>query len=107
MLNPKDLTDNWYSDNANRPALAAILNQPVMQQVLRILFAVAAAPTNPPPLACDIVQFGAMIGYTRNGAFDILRALEALAEPQKVRPTQAPPFDQEAQKKFIPTRSAD
>lgn len=100
MPNSKELTEKWYSDTANRPHLAGLLNDPVMREALTILQAIASEPVPPPNFQCDLTQYGALMGFTRNGAFNILKALEDLARTKPSKPPEVPPFDREAQDKF-------
>lgn len=100
MASSKDLIEKWYNDSNNRHALAALINEPVMQFALQILNAVASEPLPPPNAACDLTQYGAMIGFTRNGAFDILSRLESLTKSTPARMPQAKPFDRQAQEEI-------
>lgn len=100
MPSSKDLTDNWYADTANRGRLATLLSDPTMQLALRILFVKASEPVPPNPNApCDLTQYGAMVGFTRNGAFDTLKNLEDLSKNPPRKPATAAPFEREAQDK--------
>lgn len=102
MPNSKDLIDKWYLDNTNRPHLEAILRDPVMQHALHILHVKASEPVPPnPSTTCDLTQYGAMIGFTRNGAFDILKNLEDLSKNPPRKPADAPPFDPAAQERIV------
>lgn len=105
MPSSKELTEQWYSDTANRPRLEALLHDPVMQQALRILFVKATEPVPPnPSCPCDLTQYGAMVGFTRNGAFDILKNLEDLSKTQPRKTADAKPFDRQAQEKLAGRR---
>lgn len=98
MPSSKELTEYWYADTANRPQLEALLRDPVMQRALHILFVKATepVPTNP-NCPCDLTQYGAMMGFTRNGAFETLKNLEDLSKNPPRKPADAPAFDREKQ----------
>ncbi len=100
MPNSKELTERWYNDVANRAHLAGLLMDPVMQEALRICLVTASEPVAPPPGTYNLTEYGALLGFTRQGAFNILKTLEDLARTKPVRPQEAPAFDPEAQKKF-------
>lgn len=105
MPSSKELTEKWYADTANRGRLAVLLNDPAMQLALRILAAKASEPIPPlPNVPVDLIQYGAMMGFTRNGAFDILKSLEDLSKNPPRKPVEAKPFDREAQEKIAGSR---
>lgn len=98
MPSSKELTEQWYRDTGNRQHLESLLQDPVLVFALRILQAKASEPV--PPVsgtACDLTQYGAMIGFSRNGAFDTLKNLESLAKNPPAKPVEVRPFDRSAQ----------
>lgn len=104
MPSSKELTEKWYAEAANRGRLAVLLNDPVMQHALRIVVSRASEPVPPPSCPCDLMQYGAMMGFTRNGAFETLKNLEDLSKSPPRKPVDAAPFDREAQEKLTGKR---
>lgn len=107
MPTSKELTEKWYADTGNRTRLAELLADPVMQFALRILIAKAAEPIAPiPSCPTDLTQYGAMMGFTRNGAFDNMKNLEDLSRNPPRKPVTVAPFDREAQEKIAGSKPA-
>lgn len=98
MPNSRDLTEQWYATTSNRARLEELLKDPVLTYALVILRIRASEPVPPiPHTQCDLTQYGAMMGFHRNGAFDILKNLEDLSKNPPRKPVDAPPFDHVAQ----------
>lgn len=92
-MTSKELTDRWYADTSNRANLENLLRNPVMADALRILFVKATEPVAPPAATYDLIQYGALLGYTRNGYFEALKNLEDLSRTQPVRPPERKAWD--------------
>lgn len=99
MSSSKELTEQWYNDTSNRAHLELLLRDPVLVLALRILNAKASEPVPAPHAAVDLIQYGALIGYTRNGAFETLKNLEALSKNQPRPVPEAKAFEHAEQRR--------
>jgi hypothetical protein len=69
----------WQEDANLRPAWAEILTNPVALAAFDIVMQQGMAPIDP-PRGVDIVQWGAMMGFKRDGYMDALQNLRNLAK---------------------------
>jgi hypothetical protein len=81
--------DQWKADANARPILAELLRNPIMANALAIIAQQALEPVEP-PAGVDLIQFGAKMGYKREGFFEALAKLRSLAEVTKSAQTIKP-----------------
>jgi hypothetical protein len=97
---PRTLTlADWAEDSARRQRLAALLEEPVMQDAINTLsssFAeavpdvISAGTREAAPPATDIVTLLALRHTHRAGFNGFLNALRNLAKERPIRPTRTP-----------------
>jgi hypothetical protein len=78
--------DQWKEDANARPALAAMLQDPILANALEIVVQQGLAPIVP-PTGIDIVAYGAMMGFKRDGYMEAVANLRALAKTTKKKAT--------------------
>lgn len=91
--------DQWKEDANARKELEDLFRHPTLANALEIVKQQGLAPINP-PAGVDIVQFGAMMGFKRDGYFEAIANLKLLAKvtprkssdpkPWKVDPKSIP-----------------
>jgi hypothetical protein len=79
--------EQWRADANLRPELEKLLTDPVMLIALDIVRQKATQPIIP-PAGVDIVHFGSMMGYKRDGFFEALQSLINLSRVVKSKPPE-------------------
>lgn len=101
MSKHSELLERWYADNTNRPKLEALLHDPIMIHALQIVQAFGLLPIRPEAVTgiCTLTEWGAMMGFKRDGFMEALSTLEALSKTRPPKLPEVPPFDHSAQRK--------
>ena len=83
--------EQWQNDANLRPALAGILADQTMILALEIVLAQGLLPVNPPP-GVDLIHFGAIQAFRRDGYLEAIANLKKLALITKRKPEEKKPW---------------
>lgn len=94
----------WDANPENQRELAELFKNPILSAALELVKQQGLNPITP-PVGVDIVQYGAMMGFKRDGCIETLRNLSDLAQPQTVKkPGPKPWEDKEKPKPATPAQ---
>jgi hypothetical protein len=74
----------WDANPEHQRELAELLRNPILAAALELVRQKGLTPITP-PAGSDIVQYGAMMGFKRDGYFEALQNLTGLGQPPTPR----------------------
>jgi hypothetical protein len=94
----------WDANPEHQREFAELLKAPIFAAALEVVRLKGLTPITP-PTGVDIVQYGAMMGFKRDGYFEALLNLSGLAQPPPEKKAGIKPWeDPEKQKPAAPAQ---
>lgn len=91
----------WDANPELQRELADLFKHPTIVAAIEVVKLKGYAPITP-PTGVDIVQYGAMMGFKRDGYFEALINLSALAQPPTTKPPGVKAWEEPPQKPVAP-----